>query len=54
MQKCPVCGMMVDENKAPTSIYKGKSYYFMNTVHKEKFDKDPEKFLNKPSVGMKM
>ncbi len=47
MVKCPVCGMMVDENTAPSSEYKGKEYYFMNPTHKELFDKDPEKYLGK-------
>ncbi len=47
MVKCPVCGMMVDEGNAPTSEYQGKTYYFHKPVHKEMFDKDPEKFLNK-------
>jgi YHS domain-containing protein len=47
MTKCPVCGMMVDESTAPSSEYKGEKYYFMNPVHKEMFEKDPEKFLNR-------
>jgi YHS domain-containing protein len=46
MAKCPVCGMMVDEKTAPSSVYKGKHYYFMNEVHKTTFDKDPEKFVH--------
>ncbi len=37
--------MMVDERTAPRSEYKGKTYYFMNAVHKEMFDKGPEKFI---------
>jgi YHS domain-containing protein len=41
--------MMVDENTAPTSEYKGETYYFHKPVHKEMFDKDPEKFLSKTS-----
>ncbi len=49
MAKCPVCGMMVDENTAPSSAYKGDTYYFMEPAHKEMFDKDPEKFLSKSS-----
>lgn len=47
MTQCPVCGMMVDEDKAPSLDYKGKTYYFMNPTHKEMFQKDPEKFLAK-------
>jgi YHS domain-containing protein len=49
MTNCPVCGMMVDENTAPSSEYKGKKYYFMNPTHKSMFDKDPEKFLGQSS-----
>ncbi len=45
MTKCPVCGMMVDENSAPTSLYKGKKYYFHKPQHKAMFDKDPERYL---------
>ncbi len=49
MEKCPVCGMMVDENTAPSSEYEGRTYYFHKPVHKEMFDKDPENFLSKSS-----
>lgn len=46
MAKDPVCNMDVDEkNAADTSIYKGKTYYFCAKGCKEKFDKDPEKFV---------
>ncbi len=47
MTRCPVCGMMVDETTAPSSEYEGATYYFHKPVHKEMFDKDPEKFLSK-------
>ncbi len=48
MAKCPVCGMTADE-AAASSEYKGTTYYFHEPVHKEMFDKDPEKFLSKSS-----
>jgi YHS domain-containing protein len=49
MAKDPVCGMNVEESKAAaTSIYKGQTYYFCAKVCKESFDKDPEKYLQKP------
>ncbi len=48
MVKCPVCGMMVDEKTAPSSEYKGETYYFMNPAHKAMFDNDPKKYLVKP------
>jgi Cu+-exporting ATPase len=42
----PVCGMEVDEKKAPaTHEYKGKKYYFCAVGCKERFAKDPERFL---------
>ncbi|MFW9779681.1 MAG: YHS domain-containing protein [Candidatus Heimdallarchaeota archaeon] len=56
MQRCPVCGMMVDENRSPSTVYKGKTFYFHKPMHKEMFDKDPEKFLSRQqnSSGMHM
>jgi len=42
MAKCPVCGMMGKPHIK--SVYKGKTYYFMNPQHKEMFDANPEKF----------
>jgi YHS domain-containing protein len=54
MRKCPVCGMMVDENTSPTSNYKGTTYYFHKPVHKDMFDKEPEKFLNQQSDSTEM
>ena len=55
MVQCPVCGMMVNEGTAPRSEYKGKTYYFMNPVHKEMFAKDPERFIKAGATrsGMK-
>lgn len=50
MAKCPVCGMMVNESTAPTLVYKGKTYYFHKPQHKLMFEKDPEKFLNRPGA----
>ena len=48
MAKDPVCQMTVDEKKtAATSIYKGKTYYFCAKGCKERFDKEPEKFISK-------
>lgn len=46
MAKDPVCGMQVDESKAPhRSEYKGKTYYFCSEHCKMTFDKDPEKYV---------
>jgi YHS domain-containing protein len=44
----PVCGMTVDpKTAAAKSVYAGKTYYFCSQDDKEKFDKDPEKYLKK-------
>lgn len=41
---CAVCGMDVDPAAAPSSVFKGKRYYFCMTEHKARFDSAPEKF----------
>lgn len=41
---CAVCGMDVDPATAPSTVFKGKTYYFCMTAHKERFDSAPEKF----------
>jgi YHS domain-containing protein len=41
---CPVCDMEVPKT-SPTSVYKGKTYYFCTDQHKTSFDADPEKYL---------
>ena len=45
MTKDPVCGIQVDENKAPaTSSYQGKQYSFCGQECKDKFDQDPHRY----------
>jgi len=45
-EKDPVCGMSVKKDKAiAISEYKGKKYYFCAVSCKEKFDKEPEKYV---------
>ncbi len=52
MVRDPVCGMMVDENKAAaTAEYKGKTYYFCAPGCKAAFEKDPEKYLSGEGTG---
>jgi len=47
----PVCGMFVDPDKARGSLeHKGKTYYFCSLRCVERFQADPEKFLNKPAL----
>lgn len=44
----PVCKMEVDEKKAAATYeYKGKKYYFCAAGCKDRFSKEPEKFLGK-------
>lgn len=47
MTKCPVCGMMVDEDTAPSLDYKGRTYYFMDEEHKELFENNPDQYLSR-------
>ncbi len=48
MAKDPVCEMEVNEEKAAATYeYKGKTYYFCAVGCKEKFAKNPERFLKR-------
>jgi len=48
MAKDPVCNMEVDEEKAKaTTTHKGKTYYFCAKACKERFEREPEKFVKK-------
>jgi Cu+-exporting ATPase len=45
MAKDPVCGMNVDEKKAPVSTtHGGRTYYFCSPGCRETFVESPEKF----------
>ncbi|HKW43131.1 MAG TPA: YHS domain-containing protein [Thermoplasmata archaeon] len=46
MEKDPVCGMMVDPNRAAGghSAYGGKTYHFCSAGCKASFDRNPAKF----------
>jgi transcriptional regulator GlxA family with amidase domain len=43
---CPVCEMDVDPKTALSAVYKGKTYYFCSTDHKDQFEAAPEKFTS--------
>jgi len=48
-QRDPVCGMMVGTDKAAaTTVHRGKTYYFCSTGCKNKFDANPDQYLNSP------
>ena len=42
---CTVCGMDVDPNVAPKSVFKGATYYFCSEDDKKTFDAVPDKFV---------
>jgi YHS domain-containing protein len=45
MTKDPVCGMPVDEDKAPaTSSYQGQRYSFCGQECKDNFDRQPQRY----------
>ncbi len=51
MAKDPVCGMSVDSSAARTAKlateHEGKTFYFCNLMCKQRFDKEPSKFISK-------
>jgi YHS domain-containing protein len=50
MTKDPVCGMQVDQNKAPaTTSYQGQKYSFCGQDCKDKFDKEPQRYAGQSS-----
>jgi Cu+-exporting ATPase len=50
--KDPVCGMMVDPQKAAGKVeHAGKTYYFCSPRCQERFEKEPEKFLAAPGTA---
>jgi P-type Cu+ transporter len=47
MERDPVCGMMVETERAEaTAVHAGKTYYFCCTGCAAKFNADPEKYLD--------
>jgi putative intracellular protease/amidase/YHS domain-containing protein len=42
---CPVCGMGIDVSTAEKSVYRGDTYYFCTTAHRQIFDAMPEQVL---------
>ena len=51
-EKDPVCGMMVDPQKAAGKVeHAGKTYYFCSERCAERFRNEPEKFLAAPGTA---
>jgi YHS domain-containing protein len=40
-----VCGDEVDINSAPRSTYRGQTYYFCSKNDKQRFDRNPERYI---------
>ena len=52
MTKDPVCGMQVDDKKAPaTSTYKGERYVFCGQECKNKFDQNPDGYSQSKAIA---
>ncbi len=48
----PVCGMMVNTRTAEYRSFRGdETYYFCSAGCKERFDKDPDKYLARNEGG---
>jgi YHS domain-containing protein len=46
--KDPVCGMVVSQSTAPAACeHEGKTYYFCSDICRDKFDANPDKYINK-------
>jgi putative intracellular protease/amidase/YHS domain-containing protein len=43
---CTVCGMGVDAQTSPKSVYEGVAYYFCGEAHKKQFDSTPGEFIS--------
>src|SRR5690348_8304045 len=53
MERDPVCGMMVDPEKAKARVgYGGKSYYFCSVGCVKRFEQAPEQFLAATAPGV--
>ena len=43
----PICLLEIDEKSAPAkSVYNGQTFYFCNESCKQKFEEDPEKYID--------
>jgi YHS domain-containing protein len=41
----PVCGLMVEKDPNLSAGYNGKTYYFCSIADREKFKKNPQKYV---------
>ena len=41
----PVCGLMVEKDPELSAVYKDQTYYFCSKADRDKFKKNPEKYV---------
>ena len=41
----PVCGLLVEKDSELSTAYQGQTYYFCSKADREKFKKNPEKYV---------
>lgn len=52
MEKDPVCGMLVDPQRAAGSLIQGgKTYYFCSPTCRAKFEKEPKRYTREAQAG---
>ena len=44
----PVCGMEVNKFEAGTGIFEGAAFYFCSPGCKERFEREPQRFVTVP------
>lgn len=44
-EQCPVCGMAVDPQTAPSAVYDAQTYHFCSEGCRERFQADPGSFV---------
>jgi YHS domain-containing protein len=42
----PVCGLMVEKDPELSAVYKGQTYYFCSKADRDKFIKNPGKYVD--------
>jgi YHS domain-containing protein len=44
----PVCGLMVEKDPKLSAEYEGTTYYFCSNADRDKFKKNPHKYVKEP------
>ena len=53
MERCPVCDMEVDPQRAPKSEFQGHTYYFCSLACKQEFEENPREYVEKARAAGK-